>query len=286
MKQYLFVFSLLFSYFATAQATIKEADLMVFEPTLASKKLNTAYAENMFFGLFGIKPLVNAIPVDLKNVKEITVSSASFTGKKKKVFSAKYNPKGQLVSFELMEELGKPLQVNYAYKDDVIQHETITTKDQGTKQHAFYYQGDKMYVKNANQLFDVIWLEDQIMMKKTFLEEKLGFEDRLMHNCRITKSLGQDINKVCFSSTSLMLPFKIKEYTPDVNVKTQKVNMLEGGTSEIVAESDKQYGIIKQGTKQFTILLNKDNRIQQFNFLGNAAEKQNPLNFEFTYSYY
>lgn len=286
MKNYFFIFSLVLCSLLNAQQTINEVDLKVYVPTVDSKKLNDAYAENLFFGLFGVKALMNAVPNNLKNVRELTISSASFTGKKKKVFIAKYSATGQLSSFELMEELGSPLKVEYIYKEGVIQAETITNKEKQQKKNTFYYQADKMYVKNANQLFDMIWLEGEVMMKKTYLDQKLGFEDRLMHNCRITKSMGQDINKVCFSSTDAALPLKIKEYTPDVNLKTQKVTLLEGGSSEVIAETDKKYTIIKQGVKQFDILVNKDKRIEQFNFLGNPAEKQNPLAFEFTYSFY
>ena len=80
------------------------------------------------------------------------------------------------------------------------------------------------------------------------MEQKIGFEDRLMHDCRITKSLGQDINKICYSSSTFKVPFKVKEYSPDV--------------------------------------LDQNQRLKEFKFLGNKADKQQPLQFNFTYTFY
>ena len=143
-----------------------------------------------------------------------------------------------------------------------------------------------MYVKNANKLFDMVWLEGDVMLKKTYLDQKVGFEDRLMHDCRITKSLGKDINKVCFSSSTFTVPFKIKEYTPDVEPRTEKVNLIEGSWSEIKLISQNKYAISIKNQPQFEVVLDQNQRIKQFNFLGNKADKQTPLQYNFTYTFY
>ena len=143
-----------------------------------------------------------------------------------------------------------------------------------------------MYVKNGNKLFDIIWLEGDVMLKKTYMDQKIGFEDRLMHDCRITKSLGQDINKICYSSSTFKVPFKIKEYTPDVAPKTERINLVEGPWSEIKLIAQNKYQISKNNQPQFEVILDQNQRLKEFKFLGNKADKQQPLQFNFTYTFY
>ena len=268
---------------ASAQNTIVEKDLMVFQPTKTSKKLNKAYSEHLFFGLFGIKPFIKALDLNESKIKTITITNAS---NKKVVYKATYDANENLLEFELTEEVAKPMKVNYTYKDGVISSETMERKGSETRTNQFFYDQDKMYVKNANKLFDIVWLEEDVMLKKTYLEQKIGFEDRLMHNCRITKSLGQDMNKICYSSSTFKVPFKINEYTPDVVPKSERISLKEGVWSEIKLISSNNYQILKNNQSLFEIILDQNQRLKEFKFLGNKADKQQPLQFNFTYTFY
>ena len=68
MKKLASLITILVCFSAFAQKTIIEKDLMVFKPTESSKKLNKAYSDNMFFGLFGIKPFINALDLNEKSI--------------------------------------------------------------------------------------------------------------------------------------------------------------------------------------------------------------------------
>ncbi|WP_313373846.1 hypothetical protein [Chishuiella sp.] len=266
-----------------AQNTIVEKDFMVFKPTESSIKLNKVYTENMFFGLFGVKNLVNALPIDESKIKTVVITNVAT---KKVVYKANYDLNNHIIDLELTNELIDPTKVNYSYKDGVLEKEMITKKGKEQRVNEFFYDQDKMYIKNANKLFDIVWLEGDILLKKTYLDQKLGFEDRLMHDCRITKSLGRDINKVCFSSSIFKAPFKVKEYTPEIEPKTEKVNLIDGPWSEIKLIKDNKYQILKNNQPQFEVVLDQNKRIKEFKFLGNKSEKQEPMNFKFTYTFY
>ncbi|WP_313581795.1 hypothetical protein [Chishuiella sp.] len=279
-------FALLITFFSCisifAQNTIIEKDLMIYRPTDFSIKLNKAYTENMFFGLFGIKNLMNALDVNSSKIKTVVITNRA---SKNVVYKANYDVNNNLLVIELTNELVDPVKVNYTYKDGVLEKEVIK-KGTDEKINQFFYDQNKMYIKNANKLFDIVWLEGDILLKKTYLDQKLGFEDRLMHDCRITKSLGRDINKVCYSSSNFQIPFKIKEFTPDVELKTEKVNLIEGPSSEIKLMSINKYQILKNNQPQFEVVLDQNKRIKEFKFLGNKTEKQEPINFNFTYTFY
>lgn len=283
MKKLTLLIAFFCGFVAFAQNTIVEKDLMVYQPTANSAKINKAYSENMFFGLFGVKSFIKALDLNESKIKTITITNAST---KKVAYKANYDANDHLLDFEITDEVGTPFKVNYTYKDGVIETEKIERKGSESKVNQFFYNQDIMYVKNANKLFDMVWLEGDVMLKKTYLDQKVGFEDRLMHDCRITKSLGKDINKVCFSSSTFTVPFKIKEYTPDVEPRTEKVNLIEGSWSEIKLISQNKYAISIKNQPQFEVVLDQNQRIKQFNFLGNKADKQTPLQYNFTYTFY
>jgi len=282
MKKGVSLILFLICFSAFAQKTIIEKDLMVFKPTESSMKLNKAYSDQMFFGLFGVKPFIQAINLNEAKIKTITITNAST---KKVAYKANYDVNQRLLNFELTDEITQPLKVNYIYQDGVISTETIERKGNEVKQNQFFYNQDLMYIKNANQLFDIVWLEGDVMLKKTYLDQQIGFEDRMMHDCRITRSL-EDINKICFSSSTFSVPFKVKEYTPDVDPRTEKVNLIEGKWSEIKTVSQNKFVIIRNNHPQFEVVLDQNQRIKEFKFLGNKAEKQESLIFNFTYTFY
>lgn len=283
MKKIALFISFFISFFATAQNTIVEKDLMVYQPTETSKKLNKAYSEHLFFGLFGVKPFIKALDLNDSKIKTITITNAS---NKKVVYKANYDANENLLDFELTDEVAKPTKVNYVYKEGVVFSETIERKGSEPKTNQFFYDQDKMYVKNGNNLFDIVWLEGDVMLKKTYMEQKIGFEDRMMHDCRITKSLGQDINKVCYSNSTFKVPFKLNEYIPDVVQKTEKINLQEGSWSEIKLITSNKYQILKNNQPQFEVILDQNQRLKEFKFLGNKADKQQSLQFNFTYTFY
>lgn len=283
MRKIVLFFTLLIGVVAFGQQTIVEKDLMVYQPTDFSKKLNKAYSEHLFFGLFGTKAFVKALDLNESKIKTVTVTNAS---NKKIAYKANYDVNENLQDFELTDEVATPTKVKYTYKDGVIASETIERKGSEIIINHFFYDQDKMYVKNGNKLFDVVWLEGDVMLKKTYLEQKIGFEDRLMHDCRITKSLGQDINKICYSSSIFKVPFKTKEYTPDVEPKSEKVNLIEGSWSEIKLISLNKYHILRNNHPQFEVILDQNQRLKEFKFLGNKTDKQQPLQFNFTYTFY
>ncbi len=283
MRKIVLFFTFLIGVVAFGQQTIVEKDLMVYQPTDFSKKLNKAYSEHLFFGLFGIKAFVKALDLNESKIKTVTITNVS---NKRVAYKANYDANENLQDFELTDEVATPTKVKYTYKDGVIASETVERKGSDTKINHFFYDQDKMYVKNGNKLFDVVWLEGDVMLKKTYLEQKIGFEDRLMHDCRITKSLGQDINKICYSSSTFKVPFKIKEYTPDVALKSEKVNLIEGPWSEIKLISLNKYHVLRNNHPQFEVILDQNQRLKEFKFLGNKTDKQQPLQFNFTYTFY
>ena len=58
MKKGVSLILFLICFSAFAQKTIIEKDLMVFKPTESSMKLNKAYSDQIFFGIFGVNPLI------------------------------------------------------------------------------------------------------------------------------------------------------------------------------------------------------------------------------------
>lgn len=268
------------------QKTINAESLKKFNPTEDSKKLNAAYAENMFFGIFGIKHFVNALNVDYKGVKSVTITSNADPKIKTPVYKALYNQNGTLDTFEITGQIGNPLQVKYDYKDGVVEKEIIHYQNKNATVNTFYYDQDKMYIQKPNQKTEIIWLEGDILLKKVYTENQISTEDRLMHNCRITRSIGQDINKVCFNDASFKIPLIITDYVPEVDVNSKKINLLKGEESQIKSIEDKKFAIVLQGKEKFHISLDKNNRIKSFNYLGNPALQEKPIEFLFAYTMY
>ncbi|MBF0596261.1 hypothetical protein [Faecalibacter rhinopitheci] len=286
MRKLAFLLLFLQCFIIFAQKTINTESLMVFTPTEDSKKINQAYAENMFFGIFGVKHFINALDNNLKGVKTVTVTSNANPKINYPVYKAIYNQDGTLKTFEISEQIGNALQVNYEYKEGVITKETIHYQNKEEMVNTFYYSDNKMYIHKPNQKTEIVWLEGDVLLKKVYSENILGTEDRLMHNCRITKSIGQDVNKVCFSDSNFKIPLVITDYVPEVDPKTLKINLNQGEKSEIKLIGERKYGITLQGNERFQIILDKEQRIISFNYLGNKALKEEPIQFKFTYTMY
>lgn len=281
-----FLFLIMQCVFVFGQKTINTEHLKVFNPSEDSKNINKAYAENMFFGIFGVKHFINALDVNYKGIKSITVTSNANPKIKSPVYKALYNPDGTINTFEISEQIGKALQVKYDYKDNVISKEIIHYQDKNVIENMFYYNDDKMYIQKPDQKFEIVWLEGDVLLKKVYTNAIVGTEDRLMHHCRITKSIGQDVNKICFNDSSFKIPLIITDYVPDVDQKTLKINLIKGNQSEIKSIGGDKFAIIIKGKERFQITLDKDKRIKSFNYLGNTALKEAPINFTFAYTMY
>lgn len=286
MKKLAFLILFINTLMVFGQKTINSESLKVFQPSEDSKKLNAAYAENMFFGIFGVKHFINAFGIDYKGVKSVTVISNADPKVKTPVYKALYNLDGTLDMFEITGQIGNPLQVKYEYKAGVMEKEIIHYQNKNAMVNTFYYDSDKMYVQKPNQKFEIVWLEGDVLLKKIYTENQISTEDRLMHNCRITRSIGQDINKVCFNDASFNIPLVITDYVPEVDVNTKKINLLKGEQSQIKSIGDRKYAIVLQGKEKFHVSLDKNNRIKSFNYLGNPALQEKPIEFSFAYTMY
>lgn len=284
MKKLAFLVLMIQSLIVFAQKTIDSESLKTFNVTNDSKKVNSAYAENMFFGIFGVKHFLNALDINQKGIKTVTITSNANPKVKTPVYKALYNADGTLNTFEISEQIGKALQVKYDYKQGVIEKETIHYQGKNPINHTFYYNDDKMYIQKPDQKFEIVWLEGDVLLKKVYTENKVGTEDRLMHNCRITKSIGQDVNKVCFNDSSFKVPLIITDYVPEVDAKTLKINLIKGEQSQIKSIAENKFAIILQGKEKFHISLDKEKRIKSFNYLGNPVLKEKPIEFTFAYT--
>ncbi|MBS7334012.1 MAG: hypothetical protein KIG88_10500 [Weeksellaceae bacterium] len=286
MKKIAFIVLMIQSLMVFSQKTINAESLKTFNVTEDSKKINKAYADNMFFGIFGVKHFINALDVNNKAVKSITITSNANPKIKTPVYKALYNQDGAIDMFEISEQIGNALQVKYDYKDGVIAKEVIHYQDKNATLNTFYYNEDKMYIEKPNQKFEMVWLEGDVLLKKVYTENQIGTEDRLMHNCRITRSIGQDINKVCFNDASFKIPLIITDYVPEVDANTLKINLIKGEQSQIKSIGEQKFAIVLQGKEKFHISLDKENRIKSFNYLGNPALQEKPIEFLFAYTMY
>lgn len=268
-----------------SQKTIS-ADYKVFETSKQSINLNNAYANNMFFGLFGVKHFINALDLNFKGIKSISITSNVNPKIKTPVYKAIYNQDGTINTFEISEQLGKPLQVKYDYKNGFIDKEIIHYQNKNVTENIFYYSDDKMYIEKPKQITEMVWLEGDVLLKKVYTDNKIATEDRLMHNCRITRSIGQDVNKICFNNADFKIPLIVTDFVPEVDEKTLKVNLKEGNKSEIKLISENKYAIYFKGKERYQVTLDKDKRIKSFNYLGNPALKEAPISFTFAYTMY
>ena len=284
MKKIAFFVLMIQSLMIFGQKNINPDNYKSFNVSSDSKKINQAYAENMFFGIFGVKHFINALNLNYNGVKTVTITSNANPKIKTPVYKAIYNQDGTLNTFEISEQIGKALQVKYDYKEGVIDKEIIHYQGKNALINTFYYNDDKMYIQKPDQKFEIVWLEGDVLLKKVYTEGAIGTEDRLMHNCRITRSIGQDINKVCFNDANFKVPLIITDFVPEVDEKTLKINLIKGEQSQIKLMSENKFAIILQGKEKFHITLDKNQRIKSFNYLGNQARKEAPIEFLFAYT--
>lgn len=252
-----------------------------FTPDENSVKFNEAYTQNFFFGNFGIKHLINAIPINEKGVKTIKILSGSET-----MMDFSFDSNGNLTQMKVSRALsGDDITVDYVYKENLISEEIFTTSE-GKKTNKFYYSGGKMNVETSKGMLDVYTLRDKILYKTSYLDGKLVFKDRIEGKCRITQYQQDDINKICFSNFNYQIPFALEEFTSLEDVKTGKISLKKDKTIEVKKQSDTQYSILSNQKEVYQLVLDKNSRIKEFKFLGNKSEHVNPLDFTFSYTYY
>lgn len=283
---YLKIIVLFLSVCVGAQSKTDVSKFKTFEPDEHSAKLNEAYTRNFFFGNFGIKHLINAVPINDQSVKTIKITTDAETKKNQSIMDFSFDEKGKLIQMKVSELLsGEPITVDYIYKDNLISEEIMTTPE-GKQSNKFYYAGGKMTVETGKGMLDNYALKDKILFKTSYLDGKIVFKDRIEGKCRITQYRQDDINKICFSNFNYQLPFSLEEFTSTENVKTGKISLTKDKTIEITKQSETQYSIFTNQREVYQLYLDKDLRIKEFKFLGNKTEHLEPFSFAFTYTYY
>jgi len=62
--------------------------------------------------------------------------------------------------------------------------------------------------------------------------------------------------------------------------------LVEGQWSDIKLIAQNKYVITMKNQPQFEVVLDQNQRIKEFKFLGNKVDKQQPLTYNFTYTFY
>lgn len=259
--------------------------LLVFSPDENSVKFNEVYTQNFFFGNFGIKPLVNTIPIDNKNVKSIRISAETEGKKTLDVMILNYDQEGKLTQLKVSELLsGKAITVDYVYKDGLIQEE-IFQDVEGSRSNKFHYAEGKMIMENVKGMIDVFQLKGNVLYKETFLNGKSVFKDRIEGKCRITRYQQDDIDKICYSNFNGNLPFTMEEFSTDENAKN-KIILVPETNWKIEKNTNGTYSILNGKTELYRLELDKNSTVKKFEFLGIKSEFKTPITFSFSYTYY
>lgn len=276
---------LFFSINLFAQSKIDPAKFKVFNPNETSVEYNEIYTQNFFFGNFGLKQIVKAIPINYDNVKSLKIFATNDTQNNALIMELNYNPEKKLTHMKIEDNLmGEPLSVKYIYKDGLIKEEIFTTED-GIKSNHFYYNENKMIVENVKGVLDIYNKKDQVLYKTSYWDGNLVFMDIIEGKCRITQYRKQDINKICFSNFQLKEPLKIEEFTASED-QSGKVILEQDKSLELKKNSEQNYSILNNNKELYILTLDKNNRLEKFDFLGIRSQKVKPITFTFSYTYY
>ena len=269
-----------------AQKNSSVDKLLVFNPDDNSSKYNEIYTAHFFFGNFGIKPLVNAIPVSNQKVKTLKISSESEGKKTPNVFVLNYDKDGRLTQIKISELLsGKAMTVDYVYKEGLIQEE-IFKDSEGNRSNKFHYAEGKMIIENVRGMVDVYQLKGKVLYKQSYLNGKVVFKDRIEGKCRITTYLQDDIDKTCYSNFSGELPFSMEEFSTSENVKTNKISLVSETNWKIQKNTNGTFSFLNGNAELYRMELDKNERIKNFEFLGIKSEFKQPIHFSFQYDLY
>jgi len=270
--------------FAQSKSVVDK--LLVFNPDENSAKFNEVYTQNFFFGNFGIKTLVNAVPIRTKNIRSIKISAETGSTMTPDVMMLNYDKEGKLMQMKVSEMLsGKAMEVKYVYEDGLISEE-IFKDEQGAKSNKFHYAEGKMIVENTKGMIDVYQLRGNVLYKQVYLNGKLVFKDRIEGKCRITSYNQDDIDKTCYSNFNEEFPMTMEEFSASENVKTGKATLVPERKWEVKKLDDLNYSILNGQTEQYRLELDENSNVKNFEFMGIKSELKKPIHFSFTYTYY
>lgn len=281
------LFLLVCSFGAMAQTPIKDVkSLLVFQPDENSKTYNEVYTQNFFFGNFGIKPLMNAIPINQSKVKTIKISAEKSGKKTPNIMEIQYDKNGLIQKMNISELLaGNKREVSYVYQDGLILEEKF--KDEtGVKTNKFNYAEGKMIVQNIKALVDVYELRGDVFTKQSFMDGKQVFKDRIEGKCRITTYLKEDIDKTCYSNFNSELPLVIEEFVNSYDMKSKKTVLSPENKWELKKVDELNYSIYRDGKENYKVKLDKEKRVKTFEFLGNKSENVPAVVYSFAYTYF
>ena len=267
-----------------AQSKLDESQLKVFQPTEKSKVFNKVYTQNFFFGNFGVKQLIGAVPINNDNVKKIEIVAETPSVKDQPVMELLYNSSGDLIQMKVMQAFfGKEMLVDYQYKDGYLVEEKLTQSNEVTV-NRFYYTDDKMIIENSKGILDVYTLEGEILLKNSYIDGEMILSDRMVRNCRLTNYQRKPINKICYNNLNLKLPLTIEKYTNNENEAGRLVLQVDEVLS-IDKSSDLEYDIKISGQSRYKLKLNQDSSLAEFAYLGNKEDKTKPVKYKFNYIY-
>lgn len=267
-----------------AQSKLDESQLKVFQPTEKSKVFNKVYTQNFFFGNFGVKQLIAAVPINNDNVKTIEIVAETSSMKDEPVMELLYNSSGDLIQMKVKQAFfGKEMLVDYQYKDGYLVEEKLTQPNEVTV-NRFYYTDDKMVIENSKGILDIYTLEGEILLKNSYIDGELILSDRMVRNCRLTNYQRKPINKICYNNLNLKLPLTIEKYTNNENEAGRLVLQVDEVLS-IDKSSDLEYDIKISGQSRYKLKLNQDSSLAEFAYLGNKEDKTKPVKYKFNYIY-
>lgn len=267
-----------------AQSKLDESQFKVFQPTEKSKVFNKVYTQNFFFGNFGVKQLIAAVPINNDNVKTIEIVAETSSMKDEPVMELLYNSSGDLIQMKVKQAFfGKEMLVDYQYKDGYLVEEKLTQPNEVTV-NRFYYTDDKMVIENSKGILDIYTLEGEILLKNSYIDGELILSDRMVRNCRLTNYQRKPINKICYNNLNLKLPLTIEKYTNNENEAGRLVLQVDEVLS-IDKSSDLEYDIKISGQSRYKLKLNQDSSLAEFAYLGNKEDKTKPVKYKFNYIY-
>lgn len=269
------------------QSRVDESKLRVFSPDENSVVFNQIYTQNFFFGNFGLKQIVSAVPFNPESVGSVKISATPSAGKTVPVMELNYDSKGNLIQMKVFESFfGEPMTVEYKYRDGLIEEETISKTEKGkeVKQtNRFYYAEGKMIIHDFHDMLNVYSLNGKVLSKRSYMNGNLVLSDIFDGKCRLTAYKRKQISKTCFSNLKLELPLSIEEYTMNED-RNGKLMLMKDQTLEIKKTKESEYSILNNGKEQYLLKLDGNSRPKEFDFLGNRTEKTAPVVYKFNYT--
>lgn len=274
---------LLFPVSILAQTWADNSAYKVFSPDENSIHLNQAYVQNFFFGNFGLRQLINAVPINNEKVKNLKIAATGKDFNNTVVMEFQYDEEGRLTQMKVFKSFfGDEMTVNYTFREGLIETEKIM-ENGNEKINKFYYSNRKMNVENYRNIMDVYSLNGKMLFKDSYMDGKLIFSDTKDGQCRKTYYLRKPISQICYSNFNLNVPLKIEEFTTG---KDKNSSMKKEKTLEIEKLTNLKYAIYINGTASYQLNLNQESKVESFQILENKLTRVKPVKFSFNYTYY